>query len=191
MRKAHHHDPQTSLDAGYEVADMNAKIIVAFGIGLAVTIVVTIGIILGVNRTLDRRGPMNTTPASPLTQEMRTLPSGALLQTDPITERKQILAESRAKLSTFAIVDENPEMLRARIPIDLAIDLLAEGNLPYRQEPVTAKLEVKDPPAAQTETVEPAGNTLETNESATAGTAAVRSDAPFALEEAQEAGNTP
>lgn len=185
MRKAHHHDPQTSLDAGYEVSDMNAGVLVKFAVGLGVTIIASVVIILGVIYTIDRRGPMNTAPVSPLTLEMRQAPAGPLLQTDPIGERRQTIAAAQQHLGSYAIIDENPEATRARIPVDVAIDLVAEGALPYRQAPFTARLDGGVAPAVAEPAAAASAESMPANE-APATPAAVVEQVPAPAPQVQE-----
>jgi hypothetical protein len=67
-----------------------------------------------------------------------------------IGDRRKAISAAEDHLSTYAVVDENPEITRAHIPIDVAIDLVAEGALPYRQEPTSARLDSGLPPGPAT-----------------------------------------
>lgn len=155
MHKEHHHDPQLSLDAGVEVSDMNVGIIYKFGIVLAITIISSVLIIIGMIRALNHRAPMNAAEASPLNQQLRTAPAGPQLQTDPVGDNRKILEDAARHLTEYGIVDENPQNTKANIPVDIAMDLIAEGKVAYRQKPFTARLDAPAPAPAATPGIEP------------------------------------
>ncbi|MBI2434924.1 MAG: hypothetical protein HYV26_18880 [Candidatus Hydrogenedentes bacterium] len=140
MHSEHQHDPQLSLEKGYEVSDLSLRVVLLTGAVLALSIVASVIAGVLIVRGLDRRSPMNTTPSSALTAELRLPPAGALLQTDPVGEKKKILAEATARLNSYGMVDENPTAMRAHVPVNVAMDLIAEAKVPYRQKPVSALL---------------------------------------------------
>jgi len=134
------HDPQASKKAGYEVSDMKTLIIVFFVAALFVLMVGGVVAALFVLRGFDRSQTPEV-PPSALASEVRQVPEEPHLQQDPVAEKDAILAEAEARLNSYGLVSDNPQMKRAHIPIDRAMELVATGQVPYRQEPQSAAID--------------------------------------------------
>lgn len=134
-----HHDnpahPELSIKEGYEVSDMNTRIIVISLIGLLVLMwgacVVIVMVIRGFN---ESRGPLDATAASVLATPGVQIPEAPHLQgTNAIQDRIDIDKANQLNVTSYGIVSQEPGMERVRIPVDRAMTLLAEGKAPYRQ----------------------------------------------------------
>jgi len=139
-----HHDnpahPERSIKEGYEISDMNSRIIVISLIGLLLLMwgacVVIVMVIRGFN---ESRQPLNTTAASNLATAGVQVPDEPHLQGYYVVdEREAIDAENLVNVTTYGVVSAEPGMERVRIPVDRAMTLLVEGKAPYRQAPTMA-----------------------------------------------------
>lgn len=135
MHNAAPHNSEASIKEGYEVSDMNTRIIVVSLIGLLALMwgacVIIVGVIKGFN---ESRGPMDTTPASALATPGVQIPEEPHLQgINVIDDRIKIDEANQLHVSTYGVVSQEPGMERVRIPVDRAMTLLAEGKVPYRQ----------------------------------------------------------
>lgn len=73
-------------------------------------------------------GPRRTPQAAPTLEAAETKPPRPRLQLDPVGDRRALEATARAKLQTYAWVDESRGL--ARIPIDRAMSLLVRQGWP-------------------------------------------------------------
>jgi len=157
MHKDYRHDPQLSISSGYEVSDVNTRVILTFGILVAIVAIVALPVTVMIIRTLqDTRPPVSPRPVSPLTGQVHHAPTGPLLQTEPGEERRGAMGAAAARLNSYGIVVDDPQDRRAHVPIERALELLAEGRLAYRQTPEdsaapTAPEPVIEQPAPETD----------------------------------------
>jgi len=113
----------------YETSDANIRAIVKFTVGLAVLIVaamVAMVWLFGYLKATQQLGP----PASPFA-ESQTSPPSPRLQVRPVQDLKQLRSAEDEKLNSYGWVDQKAGL--ARIPIDRAMDLLAQKGLPVRE----------------------------------------------------------
>ena len=126
--------PEISIKEGYEVTDMNSRIIVTSLIGLFVLLfgacIVIVLVIRGFNQS---RLPLDTTAASSLATPGVQVPGKPHLQSDPVGDRKKMDAENQHQVDSYGVLSEEPGMERVHIPVDRAMTFLAEGKVPYRQ----------------------------------------------------------
>ena len=117
------------IGQGYETRDLSLRAVVMFGIGLFVLSGVTLLLMGGMFNYFAARRAKFDVPPSPLA-ETRPPPPGPRLQVNPTQELKELQAAEEAVLNSYAWVDR--EGGRVRIPIDRAMELLAERGLPVR-----------------------------------------------------------
>ena len=147
MRSDYKHDPQLSLTEGYELTDLNIRHIVYAAIVVGASVLLTVVLMLLLLRGLmDARTAADPGPASYVSDAMSEMPAGPHLQTNPVVDRAEIIGQAEAHLRSYGILTETPAMKRAYVPIERAIELLLEGEAPYRQEPVDARLDADAPP---------------------------------------------
>ena len=151
------HPVKTNGHADYERRDIGIPAVYYFLIGLAVALVVASFAVRGLYHFLENRSQANQAPVSPLVAnapaDTRRLPpdyqtdSGGKdyekyleknfpapqLETDERTELNKERLREENILSTYSYVDENAGTVR--IPIDRAMDLLAQRGLPTREQP--------------------------------------------------------
>lgn len=146
MHKAADHDIDKSVKEGYEVTDMNARLIAYFIVALFAMMFGAVMTIIIVIRGFDRSRPsLNETPASALVTPGVQLPPTPHLQGDPESDLKKVLAENTARLHAYGVISEEPGMERVHIPVERAMALVSSGEAPYRQEPTAAATELVDP----------------------------------------------
>jgi hypothetical protein len=145
-----------SLHEGYEVSDMRIGAILAAFAAIAIMGAAAFPICLWVINDWDQgRAPYNTTLVSPVAQPMDQVPPAPHLQQYPREDAEAYLKAQHVKLESFGVVSQAEGLKTAHIPVDKAIDAVAEGKAPYRQRPVAATLApTVAPAAAPAETVQ-------------------------------------
>ena len=144
--------PATSTgNGGYERRDIGTAGVLYFLLGLAVAGLLVYFIAAGVYSYLDKRSEAEQAPVSPLVTnapaDTRKLPidyKDYLKQDFPspqleIDERNQldkIRKDEADTLSTYGYIDQSAGIVR--IPIDRAMDLIAQRGLPVRTQAATA-----------------------------------------------------
>jgi hypothetical protein len=151
------HPEKTNGHADYERRDIGVRPVYYFLGGLVVALVVTYLVVNVFFHVLEKRSQADQTPVSPLATkaptdtrrlppEYKTDSQGAdyekylrknfpepQLETNERTELNTIRQHEEDTLSTYGYVDENAGTVR--IPIDRAMDLLAQRGLPTRTQP--------------------------------------------------------
>src|SRR5690554_3651623 len=115
-------NPQRSLKEGYEVSDVNIRVVFLSlsGVGFLVFLGVMGGLI--VLRSLEARPAMNPAEASPLaTNATDRVFLGPMVQGDPLVDRVRILQEADSRLHSYGVIDETEGLERAHIPIEAAM----------------------------------------------------------------------
>jgi len=130
---------EASLKDGYEVSDINATIVVMFLFVLALMTAAGFIAIIIVLRGMDAAVPEKV--EHPMTQQMqaRVEASGPKLQMNPPADRRELEAKQEARLHSYGILSDAETKRVAHIPIEKAMELVATGAVPYRQEPTQAK----------------------------------------------------
>jgi hypothetical protein len=113
---------------GHETTDVNAWAIGKFAIGLVIVCVVSIALLFGLLKFFQSR--QETSVAN--TVEPTKLFPQPQLQKTPIPDLKAIRAEEDKLLNGYAWVDQPKGVVR--IPVERAIEVLAQRGLPTRGE---------------------------------------------------------
>src|ERR1700733_7129326 len=126
--------PEHDVNPGvsHERRDVNVFQITAFGIGLLLScIVVVLAMWAMFDFLFSREDAKNATnPAAPMMNESPNLPPEPRLQAEPKVELKDLRADEDAILGSYGWVDPNKGIVR--IPIDQAIDIVAQKGLPSK-----------------------------------------------------------
>lgn len=110
---------------GHETRDVSARPVVLAGVGLLVLLLATSAGAWWLLAHYQAREARRSPPASPLAREYgRAEPPAPRLQTDPLADLRALRAEEDARLFGYGWVDRDAGIVR--IPIERAIDLLAE-----------------------------------------------------------------
>jgi cysteine synthase len=113
---------------GHETTDVNVWAVGKFAIGLVVVCVVSIGLLFGLLKFFQSR---EETSVANTVEPTKLFPQPQLQKT-PIPDLKAIRAEEDKLLNGYAWVDQPKGVVR--IPVDRAIEVLAERGLPSRSE---------------------------------------------------------
>ncbi len=114
---------------GYERRDMSLRVVGIFFLGLIVGISAVLLLMAWLFDYFEAREASRDTPPSPLA-EARPLPPEPRLQVNPSVDLKAMRAAEDAALNTYGWVDRKAGIVR--IPIERAMELLAERGLPAR-----------------------------------------------------------
>jgi hypothetical protein len=135
----HHHAPtaQQTLAAGHELSDAQAApILKVLAFLAAVSIGAAVLMVFFYNYLESREATEKTARYPMAAGTTRPLPPPPRLQNYPFQDIKDLRQEERRLLDTYEWVDKNKGVVR--IPIDRAIEVLAEKGLPYRQPGASA-----------------------------------------------------
>jgi hypothetical protein len=131
------HDGENDVNPGvsHETRDINVFQVSAFGIGLLLSCIVTVFAMWVMFRFLyhreDEKNASN--PAAAMMSQRPALPPEPRLQAEPKIELKDLRADEDAILSSYGWID--PDKGIVRIPIDQAIDIVAQKGLPSKPSP--------------------------------------------------------
>ena len=137
--------PENRFDHG----DVNFKALSKFAIGLVITAIFSAGLVLGIFQyMLHREGGVPASRIESPAQDARQLPPEPRLEETPMTDLQEMRAAEDKVLHNYAWLDQANGIVR--IPIDRAMDLIAERGLPTRKEngPQSAAAEVTVPTAS-------------------------------------------
>ena len=113
---------------GHETTDVNVWAVGKFAIGLVVVCVVSIALLFGLLKFFQSR---EETSVANTVEPTKMFPQPQLQKT-PIPDLKAIRAEEDKLLNGYAWVDQSKGVVR--IPVDRAIEVLAQRGLPTRSE---------------------------------------------------------
>jgi hypothetical protein len=138
------HPANTTDNGGYERSDISARGVLYFLAGLAVFGALAYLAAVGVYSYLDKRSAAEQTPVNPLvtnapvdTRHIATdYPQGSFpnpkLEEDERGQLNDIRLKEEQTLSTYDYIDKTAGTIR--IPIDRAMDLIAQRGLPVRNQ---------------------------------------------------------
>ena len=124
---------QHTPGAGHEETDINVWAVGKFAVALALVAAAALFLLVGLFRYLLSRegGPPAGRSQTAANEPAKAFPQPQLQETE-LQDLKTMRAEEERVLHSYAWVD--PEANVVRIPIDRAIDLLAERGLPSRPQ---------------------------------------------------------
>ena len=122
-------DPQSK----HELSDVDAWAVSKFGIALVLLCIATLLLLFGLFRYFQGRETANQPPANPGMDAVRsTTPPEPRLQSTPVVDLKQIRDAEDQILGSYAWIDQQKGVVR--IPVDRAMELLAQRGLPSRPQ---------------------------------------------------------
>ena len=113
---------------GYETGDVNVWAVGKFAIVLVVIIAVSLGLLVGLFKYFQYRDQANPTAVSVDTSRFPE----PRLQRTPIPDLREVHAGEDRMLNSYGWVDPQKDLVR--VPIDVAIDMLAKKGLPSRPQ---------------------------------------------------------
>ena len=123
--------PSKTAGPGHELSDLNPKSIALFAVALAVIIALVFGTVYVMSQLFLKAAVRSQTTPSPLSYTGEPVPEPSL-EVNPGRDLKTMRAEEDKILKSYAWIDQ--EKNTVRIPIDRAIDILAERGLPVRTQ---------------------------------------------------------
>jgi hypothetical protein len=123
--------PSKAAGAGHELSDLNPKSIALFAVALAVIIALVFGTVYVMSQFFLKAAVRSQTTPSPLSYTGEPAPEPSL-EVNPGRDLKTMRAEEDKILKSYAWIDQEKNIVR--IPIDRAIDILAERGLPVRTQ---------------------------------------------------------
>src|SRR5580658_3123178 len=129
------HDPDVNPGVSHETRDVNVFQISAFGIGLLLACIVTVFAMWAMfDFFFHRENEKNVgNPEASMMNQRPKLPPEPRLQAEPKVELKDLRADEDAILTSYGWID--PDKGIVRIPIDQAIDIVAQKGLPSKPSP--------------------------------------------------------
>ncbi|MDZ7360586.1 MAG: hypothetical protein ONB46_07645 [candidate division KSB1 bacterium] len=138
MADTHKIPTHTGNHRGYEASDANVVSLTKFGIGLAIVAAVVLVLMLWLQNFLAAQNQRVTPPASPLAAQ-RQAPPAPRLQVAPARDLHDIRMLEDSVLHSYGWVVRDSGVVR--IPIERAMELIAQRGLPVRQ----SKMEDRKP----------------------------------------------
>ena len=133
--KEHERDPKlidiSNPENRFEKSDVDYVAINKFGIGLVILCIFSFLLLTGVFKYFINKENAAQVAHRNLHPDLPKLPPEPRLQSTPVKDLAAIRAEEDAVLNGYAWVDKEKGVVR--IPVDRAIDLLAQRGLPARQ----------------------------------------------------------
>jgi hypothetical protein len=120
-------EPNQQL-SGHQASEINVRVVTWTTIGLAISVIAVLVTAGGLFSLFNRQYASNS-PPSQITTPGR-FPPAPRLQTSPISDLQQLLEVQKAELNSYGWIDKSAGVIR--IPIDRAMDLLAQRGLPAR-----------------------------------------------------------
>ena len=116
---------------GFERSDVDAWAIGKFAIALVLICVASLGMLLMLfHYLIEREGPPPPKASSGLNRDAARQPAAPQLEETPIVDLARERAAEDQILNSYGWIDKQQGIVR--IPIDKAIDLLAQKGLPSR-----------------------------------------------------------
>jgi hypothetical protein len=134
-KKPHHDEHDVNPGVSHETRDINVFQVSAFGVGLLLSCIVTVfAMWVMFDFLFQREDAKNASnPAASMMSQRPKLPPEPRLQAEPKIELKDLRADEDAILSSYGWID--PDKGIVRIPIDQAIDIVAQKGLPSKPSP--------------------------------------------------------
>ena len=133
MDTKHSHGQESpSGELHHEVRDVHARPIAVIGVGLFALVLVSIGLMWGLFEVLEKHEEAVDSKPTGIMAERPKEPPQPRLETSPVPVLKQVLANENALLSSYGWINEKTGTVR--IPVQRAMELLAQRGLPARPE---------------------------------------------------------
>jgi hypothetical protein len=121
--------PAESIESGHEVRDLSPKNIALFGLSLAILLVVVVIVTYWLHERYTAVEIRTQAPPSPFFSAREPTPEPRLSVT-PGADIKALRAAEDSILKSYGWIDAKNGIVR--IPVDRAIDILAQRGLPAR-----------------------------------------------------------
>ena len=128
----HHTEPHGTGGVGHEERDVSFVPLVRGLIGLVALVILSLVVVRVLLGYLAVHEAETSPQPNPLAQNFgRQVPPEPRLQSDPLQDLQTLRAQEEAQLTSYGWVDRKAGIVR--IPVQRAIELLAQRGLPARQ----------------------------------------------------------
>jgi hypothetical protein len=132
VAEADHALARENPEVSHERSDVNVRVIAGFAAGLVIVAVVVHIALYWLLKHYEKRAA-GTTPPMIAPTAGRETPPPPRLQVSPQADLAELRAAEEEQLKNYGWVDKERKI--ARIPIDRAMELIAQRGLPAREEP--------------------------------------------------------
>ncbi len=115
---------------GYEKSDANVKFLAGFAVGLVGLMLVGMFVMRMMYVGMAEYQQAHDPPLSPLAAELPADPPEPRLQVRPVEDLQEQIRAQKEKLDSYGWVEPNAGVVR--IPLERAMELVAERGLPVR-----------------------------------------------------------
>jgi hypothetical protein len=123
-------DERKHQRSGHQTSEINLRGVTWATIGLVIVVLAVLVTVGGLFSLFKRQYASESAP--PRITTAGRLPPAPRLQTSPTSDLQQLLEAENAKLNSYGWIDKSGGVIR--IPIERAMDLLAQRGLPARSE---------------------------------------------------------
>jgi hypothetical protein len=130
---AHHHYTEAELhneDVSHEHSDVDVQTVLSFGVGLALVVLITATLAIGMMRMFESQAASEDPQVSPVARPAGQSPPAPNLLTNEPAGLRKFEAEEAKVLEGYGWVNQQGGV--ARVPIDQAKKLLVARGLPVR-----------------------------------------------------------
>lgn len=121
--------PDENVRTGHETRAMDERLVAFSGLGLAVVILLIFLVVIGLFKFFVREEP-SPDPPSRNAFDVRNVAPPPQLQIDPARDLAQMQTADDGRLNSYGWIDQQAGVVR--IPIERAMDLIAQRGLPTR-----------------------------------------------------------
>ena len=132
MAEHESHEDQSTPSPRFETSDAPIRPFVVTGVVLMVVMFASIVGVIVLFRVFNYYQPRYDDPVPPLA-ELRQTPQVPRLQIDPPRQKLELWQYEEEMLTDYAWID--PANKQVRIPVQRAIELVSEGQLPLDTQP--------------------------------------------------------
>lgn len=129
---APHEVPERDRAPMFEERDVNVWAVGKFAIAMALVCVICLALLLGLFRFFESQNGGPRPPAKGIGVDASKLAPEPRLEETPIQDLRNMRAAEDKILNSYGWIDKSSGLVR--IPIDRAMDLLAQRGLPARQQ---------------------------------------------------------
>ncbi|MGI9087406.1 MAG: hypothetical protein ACR2HH_06650 [Chthoniobacterales bacterium] len=116
-------------ERGHETRDISARVVAWFAVGLVLAALLIYPAVIGLYKLFEHQNPSPDAP-SRIALDPHMIAPAPRLQTAPAVDLDKFNAAENAKLNSYGWVDKSVGL--AHIPIERAMDLIAQRGLPTR-----------------------------------------------------------
>ncbi len=139
------HQKRASVAAGHELTDIDVRIVGLFAVGLVISAVIMHFALLGIKVFIEKQYSSPVLASRIAT--LRIMPPEPRLQLDPSADMDRFTASETADLNRYKWINRKAGFVQ--IPIDKAMDIIAQRGLPTEANIEKTPLEMRQEKAKE------------------------------------------